>query len=89
MNPDLKENEIPKSVLQAFLESKITLAEMKNVNKVEQHQVDNDKFRINVWTSQLINSELIPSNKIAHSYYVTYESMDDGIIDKTIVNDEI
>ena len=89
MNPDLLEKEIPNDILLGFLETKITLGGMKNVSSVKQHQVHTDKFRINVWVSELGESKLIPSNRIAHSYYIMYENMDDGITDLTKYSDEV
>jgi len=87
-NPELIDKAIPKEVLQEFLEKKLTLGEIKNINIIVQHQVNNDKFRINVWTSELVESELIPSNKISHSYYLLYENLDDGVVDETKVSYE-
>ena len=67
---------IPNSELREFV------GKVPNLLKIESVNVNNDKFRINVWTEEFKDERLIATYTIVKSFYVKY---DDGVIyDETI-----
>ena len=58
------------------------VGKVPNLLKVDSININNDKWRINVWTGEFKDERIIPSFKIVKSFYVKY---DDGVIyDETI-----
>ena len=67
---------IPDGELREFV------GKVPNLLKIDSINVNNDKFRINVWTEEFKNERIIPTYTIVKSFYVKY---DDGVIyDETI-----
>jgi hypothetical protein len=67
---------IPNSELREFV------GKVPNLLKIESVNVNNDKWRINVWTEEFKDERLIATYTIVKSFYVKY---DDGVIyDETI-----
>ena len=67
---------IPDSELREFV------GKVPKLLKIDSINVNNDKWRINVWTEEFKDERIIPSFKIVKSFYVKY---DDGVIyDETI-----
>jgi len=67
---------IPDSELREFV------GKVPNLLKIESVNVNNDKWRINVWTEEFKDERLIATYTIVKSFYVKY---DDGVIyDETI-----
>ena len=67
---------IPDSELREFV------GKVPNLLKIDSVNVNNDKWRINVWTEEFKDERVIPSFTIVKSFYVKY---DDGVIyDETI-----
>ena len=68
---------IPDGQLREFV------GKVPNLFKIDSCHIHSDKYRINVWTQEFKNERVVPTSKIAKSYYVKYE---DGVIyDETIV----
>ena len=67
---------IPDNELREFV------GKIPNLLKIESVNVNNDKWRINVWTEEFKDERVVPSFTIVKSFYVKY---DDGVIyDETI-----
>mgnify|MGYP003636903700 CR=1 FL=1 len=67
---------IPDSELREFIGKVPKLLKIDSVN------VNNDKWRINVWTEEFKDERIIPTYAIVKSFFVKYE---DGVIyDETI-----
>lgn len=67
---------IPDSELREFV------GKVPNLLKIESVNVNNDKWRINVWTEEFKDERLIATYTIVKSFFVKY---DDGVIyDETI-----
>ena len=67
---------IPDNELREFV------GKVPNLLKIESVNVNNDKWRINVWTEEFKDERVIPNFTIVKSFYVKY---DDGVIyDETI-----
>jgi hypothetical protein len=62
---------IPKSELSEFVGA------VPNLSKIDSVNVYNGKFRINVWTREFKNEQIVPTNTIVKSFYVKYE---EGVI---------
>ena len=78
----MNKNEIPESVVEDFLQDKLTIKEIANINMVKSHHLWNDRYRINVWVNK-DSDDLINSAKfIGKSYFVQYE--DKVITDRTL-----
>ena len=58
------------------------VGKVPNLLKIDSINVNNDKWRINVWTEEFKNERIIPTYTIVKSFFVKY---DDGVIyDETI-----
>jgi len=67
---------IPNSELREFV------GKVPNLLKIDSINVNNDKWRINVWTEEFKDERLIATYTIVKSFFVKY---DDGVIyDETI-----
>jgi len=67
---------IPDNELREFV------GKIPNLLKIDSVNVNNDKWRINVWTEEFKDERVVPSFTIVKSFYVKY---DDGVIyDETI-----
>ena len=67
---------IPDSELREFV------GKVPNLLRIDSTNVNNDKFRINVWTEEFKDERIVPSFTIVKSFYVKYE---EGVIyDETI-----
>ena len=67
---------IPNSELREFV------GKVPNLLKIESVNVNNDKWRINVWTEEFKDERLIATYTIVKSFFVKYE---EGVIyDETI-----
>ena len=82
-----KEVEIPKDEQFRFLCKTMRLGDAAKTAMVKCHQVNHDKYRINVWTRESTEGIMIPRNKITNSYYVSYDGK--TITDCTKHSDEI
>ena len=67
---------IPDNELREFV------GKVPNLLKIDSVNVNNDKWRINVWIEEFKDERVVPSFTIVKSFYVKY---DDGVIyDETI-----
>jgi hypothetical protein len=80
--PKSKKPEIPKELVDKFLEDKITPKDKKKISKIKCTNLWHDRYRINVWLEETQEEFFSSSYRIGYSYFLHY---DDGkIIDKTI-----
>ena len=74
--------EIPKELVDKFLEDKITPKDRKRISKIKCTNLWDNRYRINVWLEETQEEFFSTSYWIGYSYFLRY---DDGkIIDKTI-----
>ena len=71
---------IPDGELREFV------GKVPNLLKIDSINVNNDKFRINVWTEEFKNERIIPTYTIVKSFYVKYE---EGVIYDEIIKPSI
>lgn len=75
--------EISKDMLEEFVYNNIDASVKKILHNIDQHLVKDPFFRINVWTKQTSDNRVVPTTRIAASFFV--ELLDnDEIIDRTI-----
>ena len=78
-----KKNEINKEMLREFVCNNVDEAIIKLLFKIDQRPITSDEFRINVWTKYTDEDRVVPSTKIAASFFV--ELLPNGeIIDRTL-----
>ena len=78
-----KKNEINKEMLREFVCNNVDEAIIKLLFKIDQKSITADEFRINVWTKHTDDDRVVPSTKIAASFFV--ELLPNGeIIDRTL-----
>ena len=75
--------EISKDMLKEFVYNNIDLSVQKIIYKIDQRLIKNPFFRINVWTKHTRDNRVVPTTRIAASFFV--ELLENGeIIDRTI-----
>ena len=80
--PKPKKPEIPKELVDKFLEDKINLPEGIKVREIKSNNLWYNRYRINVWVEKYEEGSFYPEVWIEHSYFVHFH--EDMIIDKTI-----
>ena len=83
--PDIVEevSEINAADLEHFLIGKVTLGDAAKIHKVDQTLVHDRCYRVNVWTKSMMADSVVPSFRIANSFYLEISSNGE-IIDQTI-----
>jgi len=75
--------EISKDMLEEFVYNNTDISVQKIVYKIEQRLIKDPFFRVNVWTKHTRDNRVVPTNRIAASFFV--ELLENGeIIDRTI-----
>jgi hypothetical protein len=75
--------EINPVMLREFVCNNVDEAIIKLLFKIDQRSITADEFRINVWTKHTDKDRVVPSTKIAASFFV--ELLPNGeIIDRTL-----
>ena len=78
-----KGRQISKNMLEEFVYNNIDEETKTILYKIDQHLIKDPFFRINVWTKRTAEDRVVPTNRIAASFFV--ELLDNGeIIDRTI-----
>ena len=78
-----KENQIDKEMLKEFVYNNTDESIQKIIYKIDQRLIKDPFFRINVWTKRTAEDRVVPTNRIAASFFV--ELLENGeIIDRTI-----
>ena len=78
-----QKKKIRRSVLEEFVCNNVDKSVIKLLYRIDQHPVAAHEFRINVWTTCLADNLVVPSTKIASSFFV--ELLPNGeIVDRTI-----
>ena len=78
-----KENQIGKEMLKEFVYNNTDEDTQKIIYKIDQRLIKDPFFRINVWTKRTSDDRVVPTNRIAASFFV--ELLENGeIIDRTI-----
>ena len=77
-----KKPEIPKELVDKFLEDKITPKDRKKVSQIKCTNLWHDRYRINVWLEETQEEFFSSSYRIGYSYFICYN--DGKIVDKTI-----
>ena len=79
---------LPKEVLNAFLEDKISVSEIPNVCRIRDNFLwskDNvQRYRINVWVEEYEELKYCPKVYIKHSFFVRYNKETKEVVDTTI-----
>lgn len=79
----VEKKEINKDMLREFVCNNVDDAIIKLLYRIDQNPITADEFRINVWTKYTEDDRIVPSTKIASSFFV--ELLPNGeIIDRTI-----
>ena len=79
----IEKKEINKDMLREFVCNNVDDAIIKLLYRIDQNPITADEFRINVWTKYTEDDRIVPSTKIASSFFV--ELLPNGeIIDRTI-----
>ena len=79
----VQKKEINKEMLQEFVCNNVDEAIINLLFKIDQTSITDDEFRVNVWTKYTDKDRVVPSTKIAASFFV--ELLPNGeIIDRTI-----
>jgi hypothetical protein len=68
--------EIPQNTLLKFV------GHVPNMLKIDQHNLWDNRYRINVWTQRYIDESVVPTNRIEKSFFIHF--VNGKIIDKTI-----
>jgi len=79
---EVKKPEIPKDVLDKFLDQKISTEDKKRISQRECASVGRDRYRVNVWLQEFEEGQYYPKTWMGYSYYLHYK--DGDITDKTI-----
>ena len=78
-----EENQIGKEMLKEFVYNNTDEDTQKIIYKIDQRLIKDPFFRINVWTRRTADDRIVPTNRIAASFFV--ELLDNReIIDRTI-----
>ena len=78
-----EENQIGKEMLKEFVYNNTDESIQKIIYKIDQRLIKDPFFRINVWTKRTAEDRVVPTNRIAASFFV--ELLENGeIIDRTI-----
>ena len=78
-----QKKKISKSGFEEFVCNNVDKSVIKLLYRIDQHLVAAREFRINVWTTCLADNLVVPSIKIASSFFV--ELLPNGeIVDRTI-----
>jgi len=78
-----EENQIGKEMLKEFVYNNTDESIQKIIYKIDQRLIKDPFFRINVWTKLTAEDRVVPTNRIAASFFV--ELLENGeIIDRTI-----
>jgi hypothetical protein len=81
--------EIPKFLLDEFLELKINLSKINNLKQIKSYYLwersNVERYRINIWTEsdKNRNGDIIKGNNISHSFFVHFDTEEMIIVDKT------
>jgi hypothetical protein len=79
----VEKKEINKDMLREFVCNNVDDTTIKLLYRIDQNPITTDEFRINVWTKYTDEHRVVPSTKIASSFFV--ELLPNGeIIDRTI-----
>tara|TARA_R110002049_G_scaffold215951_1_gene387353 strand:+ start:131 stop:439 length:309 start_codon:yes stop_codon:yes gene_type:complete len=79
----VEKKEINKDMLREFVCNNIDDTTISLLHRIDQSSITADEFRINVWTKYTEDDRIVPSTKIASSFFV--ELLPNGeIIDRTI-----
>lgn len=79
----VEKNEINKEMLHEFVCNNVDEAIIRLLFRIDQRPITADEFRINVWTKHTDKDRVVPSTKIAASFFV--ELLPNGeIIDRTL-----
>ncbi len=79
----VEKKEINKDMLREFVCNNVDDTTIKLLFRIDQKPITADEFRINVWTKYTEGDRVVPSTKIASSFFV--ELLPNGeIIDRTI-----
>lgn len=68
---------IPRDTLELFV------GHVKDLYKIDAIYIWKTQFRINVWVEEYVDNYVYPKYSIKHSYYVSYDSLEDEITDQT------
>ena len=79
----VEKKEINKDMLREFVCNNIDDSTIKLLYRIDQSSITADEFRINVWTRHTEEDRIVPSTKIAASFFVELLPNDE-IIDRTI-----
>ena len=78
-----EENQIGKEMLKEFVYNNTDESIQKIIYKIDQRLIKDPFFRINAWTKLTAEDRVVPTNRIAASFFV--ELLENGeIIDRTI-----
>jgi hypothetical protein len=78
-----KKKEINNGMLTEFVCNNVDESIIKLLFRIDQRPITNNEFRINIWTKHTDKNRVVPSTKIAASFFV--ELLPNGeIIDRTI-----
>ena len=78
-----QKKKINKDMLAEFVCNNVDDSIIKLLHKIDQNPITSHEFRINVWTQKTDKDRVVPSTKIAASFFV--ELLPNGeIIDRTI-----
>ena len=79
----IEKKEINKDMLREFVCNNVDDSVTNLLYRIDQRAISSDEFRVNVWTRHTEEDRVVPSTKIAASFFV--ELLPNGeIIDRTI-----